>query len=157
MSGSWLRNTHSFLPLQHWVESFVYLSDVGSLWDLEVGFRVNDERMGVRFPPDQGWVGYVKQQQNGGGPPELHKHILHQPPTPWVLAHSLLSLRHFMLEFLLKAFTVPAQRKWPLLGEEMTEWVRDIHTENSISRRHWGLLRKRGSPKESKDVVGPLS
>lgn len=57
-----------FPPSSALSESLVYLSDVGSLWDLEVGCRENDERMGVRFPPGQGWVGVCRATAKRGRP-----------------------------------------------------------------------------------------
>ena len=68
VSCSWLRNTHSFLPVLALSDSLVYLSDVGSLWNLEVGCRGNEERMGVRFPPGQGWVGVCRATARRGRP-----------------------------------------------------------------------------------------
>lgn len=84
--------------------------------------------MGVRFPPDQGWVGYAKQQQNGGGPPGLHEHILHQPPTPWVLAHSLLSPQPLSLHVgvSVKSIHSPCSEKMTTLGRR----------DDRVSERH---------------------
>lgn len=139
-----------FSSFQRWVESLVYLSDVGSLWDLEVRFRENGQKGWVlgSHQVKAGWS--MQSSSKTGRPTRATWTILHQPPTPsgpWPTLFWAHSLRHFMLELLLKAFTVLLRGKWPLLGEEMAEWVRDIHTENSRSRRYWGLLRRKDPQK----------
>lgn len=112
----------------------------------------------------KGWVlgshqvragqGYVEQQQNGGGPPGLREHILHQPPTPWVLTHSFLSPQPPSLHVgaAVKSIHSPCSEKRTTLGRR-DDRVSERHTENSRSRRYWGLLREKRSQKESKDAV----